>query len=102
MLLLHAGYSRRKALLLNVASSLASIAGAIIGYLALSRVEVVIPYTLALAAASFIYIATVNLMPYLHEHFDGPSTVWHIVLMATGVGTIGGMYALAHGLAHSH
>jgi zinc and cadmium transporter len=97
MVLLHAGYSRGRALLLNLGSSLASLIGGIGGYVALSGMEAVVPYMLALAAASFIYIATADLIPYLNEHADGRSAVWQIALIAAGVGTISGMYVLAHG-----
>jgi zinc and cadmium transporter len=96
MVLLHAGYSRRKALLLNLASSLASVVGGVGGYFALSGMQAVVPYMLALAAASFIYIATADLIPHLHEHSDGRSALWQIVLIAVGVATIAGMTALAH------
>lgn len=67
MVLLAAGYSRRRALLLNVLSGAAAVAGGVIGYLALDRAQDAIPYLLALAAASFIYIAVADLVPELHR-----------------------------------
>ncbi len=65
MVLLAAGYSRRRALLLNAVSGSAAVAGGLLGYVVLQGVQGAIPYLLALAAASFIYIAVADLMPAL-------------------------------------
>jgi len=98
MVLLHAGYSRRKALLLNFASSLMSVAGGVLGYLALDDAREATPYVLVLAAASFIYIAVADLIPDMHRRNDGRSTVLQVVFIAAGIGTI----LLSHTLLHSH
>lgn len=88
VVLLNAGYARGRALLLNLLSSLASVAGGIIGYLLLADAQALIPYILAVAAASFIYIAVADLIPHLHRVTDARSTAWQIVLVAAGVATI--------------
>jgi len=98
MVLLNAGYTRRKALLLNLASSLASVAGGIAGYFALEGMQGATPHVLALAAASFIYIAVADLIPDLHRASDGCSTAWQAGPIAAGVATI----ALPHALWHAH
>lgn len=68
VILLHAGYSRRKAFLANAASSLTSLLGGLIGYFFIADARHFLPYVLALAAASFIYIALADLIPMLrHE-----------------------------------
>jgi zinc and cadmium transporter len=68
VILLHAGYSRRKAFLANAASSLTSLLGGLIGYFFMADARRLLPYVLALAAASFIYIALADLIPMLrHE-----------------------------------
>jgi zinc and cadmium transporter len=67
MVLLAAGYSRGKALLLNAVSGAAAVAGGVLGYFALQGAQHVIPYALALSAASFIYIAVADLVPELHK-----------------------------------
>src|SRR5687768_9126961 len=51
-ILLHKGYSRRRALLLNVLSAGASALGAMAALLAFDVVPTLLPYFLALAAAS--------------------------------------------------
>jgi zinc and cadmium transporter len=98
MVLLNSGYSRRTALTLNLASSLAAVAGGIVGFFALDHARHATPYVLALAAASFIYIAVADLIPDLHRTRDGRGTVWQIALVAAGVATI----ALMHGALHGH
>ena len=55
--LLHAGFSRRRALIWNIASSLTAVLGGIVGWYALSAVMYWRPYALALAAASLLYVA---------------------------------------------
>lgn len=67
VLLLNAGWSRRKAFLANAVSSLTSVLGGLIGYFALDGAEQFLPYVLTIAAASFIYIAVADLLPLLHR-----------------------------------
>jgi zinc and cadmium transporter len=69
VLLLNAGWSRRKAFLANAASSLTSVLGGLPGHFALDGAEQFLPYVLvlAIAAASFIYIAVADLLPLLHR-----------------------------------
>lgn len=68
MVLLHAGYERAKALLYNVLSGLSAMLGGILGYFLLDKVQWVMPYAFAVAAASFIYIALSDLMPEIARH----------------------------------
>lgn len=67
MVLLSAGYSRMRALWLNLLSSLAAVAGGVVGWLTLSGASGIVPYVIALAASSFIYIAVADLVPVLHK-----------------------------------
>ncbi len=55
--LLHSGYSRRRAFVYNMISSLTTIVGGVLAYYSLADAHQVLPYILAVAAASFIYIA---------------------------------------------
>lgn len=97
MVLLHAGYQRPRALLLNVAVSLASVVGALLGYLILDYAQALVQYALALAAASFIYIAIADLIPHLHRQNRRGELWWQVVLIAAGVGTTGIVGAWLHG-----
>ncbi len=86
-ILLHAGYSRRRALLLNVTSGLASAAPAVVALLAVNQVPVILPYCLAFAAASFLYVAMADLIPGLHRGRTDAHSMRQIVLIAAGVAT---------------
>ena len=87
-ILLHAGYSRGRALLLNVLSAGASALGAIAAYFAVESVPLLLPYFLVLAAASFLYVAMADLIPGLHRGRTDASSMRQIVLIAAGVATM--------------
>jgi zinc and cadmium transporter len=88
LILLHSGFSKRKALLLNVLSSLATFAGALLGYAALSELEQWIPALLAIACASMLYIAVADLIPGLHRRAELSQTVTQVTFIAIGIATI--------------
>ncbi len=85
---LHAGYSRRKALLLNVLSALASAVGAVAAVLAFDIVPRTLPYFLVLAASSFLYVAMADLIPGLHRGRTDASSLRQIILIALGIATM--------------
>lgn len=87
-ILLHAGYSRSKALMLNVISALANVAGAIAAFFAFDRLPALLPYFLALSAASFLYVAMADLIPGLHRGRTDASSLRQILLIAAGVLTM--------------
>ena len=96
-ILVHAGWSRRRALVLNLATGLASIVGAIVAYVALRDALGALPYALAFAAAGFLYIAVAGLIPGLHGKSDPRTSAVQVGLIAAGIGVI----ALAGRLTHS-
>ena len=87
-ILLHAGYSRGRALFLNVLSSAASAVGAIAAFLAFDMVPRMLPYFLAMAAASFLYVAMADLIPGLHRGRTDASSMRQILLIAAGIATM--------------
>jgi len=94
--LLHSGYSRGKALLFNVLSSLTTLIGALVAYWSLADIQHVLPYILAIAASSFIYIAVADLIPGLHKRLHFSATLQQITLILAGVLVI----YLAHSTLH--
>ena len=86
-ILLAAGYTRRRALLLNVLSGASGIAGALVAYATVGLIPEVRPYILALSSASLLYIAMSDLIPDLHR---GPMDrgVRQVILIAAGVVTV--------------
>ena len=87
-ILLHAGYSRGRALLLNLLSAGASAVGAIAALVFFETVPLLLPYFLALAAASFLYVAMADLIPGLHRGRTDAGSLRQIVLIAAGVATM--------------
>jgi zinc and cadmium transporter len=87
-ILLAAGYSRGRALLLNVVSGASGIAGALVAYGAVEIVPGIRPYVLAFSAASLIYIAMSDLIPDLHRGQVDSNALRQVVLIAAGIGTI--------------
>jgi len=87
-ILLAAGYSRSRALLLNVVSGAAGIAGALVAYAAVDLVPGIRPFVLAFSSASMLYIAMSDLIPDLHRGRMDPSAARQVLLIGAGVGTI--------------
>ena len=75
--LLQAGYAPSRAFAYNLASNAVAVLGALVGAVVLGATHVAVPYVLATACASFIYIAVADLIPDLHRapgrtgHFRG-------------------------------
>jgi len=96
LVLLHSGFSRRLALLLNALSGLATLLGASIAYFALSSVKQWIPEILAIAAASMIYVAVADLIPGLHRRTALRETLAQVAFIGLGVGSIWLIHAVLH------
>ncbi|OGZ46609.1 MAG: hypothetical protein A3J54_01055 [Candidatus Ryanbacteria bacterium RIFCSPHIGHO2_02_FULL_45_13b] len=88
--LLHAGYSKGKAIFYNFISALTAIAGVLMIMVMGSSSERMIGFLIPFAAGTFIYIATADLVPELHKQ-RGSSTVLEFVAILVGVGA---MYVL--------
>jgi len=88
MILLHSGYSKTRALMLNLVSSLATLVGGMLAYFALQTMRDIVPTLLALAAASMIYVAVADLIPGLHKRTELRDTVEQVVLIVLGVSSI--------------
>jgi zinc and cadmium transporter len=87
-ILLENGYSKSRAVALNLMSSLATLPGAVIAYFYLGATREAVPFILALSAASFIYIAVADLVPGLHRQTGLRSALTQLVLLLAGVATI--------------
>ena len=99
VILLHSGYSKARAFLLNMISSLASLVGGVLGYFALQAFAGAVPVLLGIVAASMIYVAVADLIPGLHKRTELRSTVSQVVLIALGVGSIALARLVTGGLA---
>jgi zinc and cadmium transporter len=94
LLLRAAGWGRAKALLANGASSLTSVAGGLFGYFLMADAQALLPHALALAAASLLYVAIADLLPFLHRQRHDTAFVWQIGLIGLGVLAV---TAIGHG-----
>jgi zinc and cadmium transporter len=87
-ILLAAGYSRRRAMLLNLLSGASGIAGALLAYLTVELLPSVRPYVLAVSSASLLYIAMSDLIPDLHRGQLDRSSIRQVLLIAAGILTV--------------
>jgi len=87
-ILLHSGYPKRKALLLNSLSSLSTLPAAVLTFYALDTIHSIIPYVMAFSAASFLYIALADLYPQLHQKIEFRSAIQQILMILAGIGTM--------------
>jgi zinc and cadmium transporter len=98
IVLLNAGFSRRKALFYNVLSGLAAVAGGVLGYFVVEPWENLFPYLLVVASSSFIYVAVADLLPQLQQRLNVRDTVAQVLWLAAGLGLV----LAARGLLHAH
>lgn len=99
LVLLHSGFTKAKALALNALSSLAAVAGALLGYFALSAAQAWVPRILAIAAAGMLYVAVADLIPGLHRRARLAETAVQVAFIALGVLTLWGVH---HALGGAH
>jgi zinc and cadmium transporter len=95
-ILVQAGLSRPRALLLNLATGIASVLGAVAAYFGLRRAMGALPYALAVAAAGFLYIAVAGLIPGLHRRSDPLTSTIQVILIGLGIAVIAVAEALSH------
>lgn len=87
-ILLHSGYSKKRAFIYNIASSSTTIPAAVISFFVLDSVIFIVPYLLAISAASFIYIALSDLTPELHQTTDLKYSIRQLLLILAGILTM--------------
>jgi zinc and cadmium transporter len=95
-ILLQSGYSKGKALAYNVMASLTTVLGGVLAYFSLANLNDKLPYFLALAASSFIYIAVADLIPSLHQKTDMKTSLEQIALIVAGVILIACLHNAVH------
>lgn len=84
-ILLHSGYSKKKAFLYNIISSSTTIPASIVSFFIFDSVESAVPFLLAISAASFIYIALSDLTPDLHQHTDFKYIIRQLAIITIGI-----------------
>jgi zinc and cadmium transporter len=94
--LLNSGVSRRRALFLNLLTSLTAVIGGIIGFFALEQALAILPFAVAVAAASLLYVAVADLIPGLHRKVDPRSSITQVLLIGLGIALIAFAESQAH------
>lgn len=92
-ILVHAGMTPRRALMLNFLSGLGALVGAALTLLFAQTVEVeryLIPFT----AGAFVYIASTDLIPELHKEPEPGKSLAQVVCLLAGVGVMAALLAL--------
>lgn len=81
--LVHGGWSRRKALLFNVLSGLTFLLGGLLAY-GLSF-EIDVSWLIPFAAGNFLYIGASDLVPEVNKHDDLKSNFVHLLAFVLGL-----------------
>ncbi len=87
-ILIDKNYSKKKAFIYNSLSGSTTIPAAIISYFILDEISLVIPYVLAISAASFLYIALSDLTPELHRKLGAKYSIRQLILIVAGIFTM--------------
>lgn len=99
-ILLHAGYTRKRALMWNFVSALTAVLGTVFMLWAGSWILNLSQYVLPVAAGGFIYLAGSDLIPELNKQVSKHATLIQVIMVIVGI-TI--MYLLAAGMEeHVH
>lgn len=98
-ILLHNSYSKKRAFISNALSSSTTIPSAIISYFVLGALSAIIPFVLAISAASFLYIALSDLTPELHQRLGLKYGIRQIILIILGIATMMIVFTFS---IHSH
>lgn len=83
--LIHSGYSKKKALWLNFLSALFAIAGVLLSFILKESIESFASYALPIAAGGFIYIAMADLIPELNKNKNSKQSILQIFAVMLGV-----------------
>ena len=96
VVLLNAGFSRSRALFLDMLGSSTVVLGGVLGWWLLGSMEAFVPYLLMVAAGSFIYIAMSDLIPYVQHQSRVRDVIPQVSLIAAGVALVWALHDLAH------
>lgn len=83
--LLHSGFEKSRALLLNFATGLTAMFGGFVGFVISSRIESFVPALLPIAAGGFIYISASDLIPEIRKVVDVKKSASTFVVFLFGI-----------------
>ena len=90
--------NRRMALLkVSLAGAVTALGGAV-GYFLVGQLQDFLPYFLAVASSSFVYVALADLIPQLQKRLTARETIAQIAWLIAGMVVV----TMVSGVAHSH
>ena len=89
---------RRMALVKVTLAGAVTALGGTVGYFLVDRLQDYLPYFLAVASSSFIYVALADLIPQLQKRLSARETFAQIAWLGVGMGLV----TMVSGLAHGH
>ena len=99
VVLRHSSHHRNAALLKVSLAGAVTALGGMVGYYLVGLWDGALPYFLAIAASSFIYVALADLIPQLQKRLTATQTLAQIAWLAAGMVAVTVIGALAH---HGH
>ena len=84
-ILIYGGFSKRKALLVNFATALTAVLGAVVGLFLSGFINGIEYMLVPIAAGGFIYIAGSDLIPELHREFNVKKSIWQLIFFVLGI-----------------
>ena len=100
LVVLREGSQSRQTAVLKVSLAGAITAlGGLAGYALLEQLHGVLPYMLAIASSSFIYVALADLIPQLQKRLSSRETAAQIVWLMSGIALVSAVSVLAHSFA---
>jgi zinc and cadmium transporter len=90
--------NRRMAVLKVSLAGAVTAMGGVVGYFLVAQLHDYLPYFLAVAASSFLYVALADLIPQLQKKLSASETAAQIFWLGIGMG----MVTMASSLTHSH
>ncbi len=98
VVLRQASPNRRMALVKVSLAGAVTALGGIVGYFLVGQLQDLLPYFLAVASSSFIYVALADLIPQLQKRLSARETVAQIAWLIAGMVIV----TLVSGAAHAH
>lgn len=87
--LVHTGWTKRKALFFNFLSGLTFLLGGFVAFALSFHIDII--YFLPFSAGNFIYLATVDLVPEINRHERLSHSIVHFLAFVAGTGVLLGI-----------
>lgn len=88
-ILLHGGFSKKKALFFNFLTALTAVLGAVAVFIIGAKMQNLTGFLVPFTAGTFIYIAGSDLIPELHKECAVKKSFFQFLFFAAGIGVMG-------------